>query len=220
MLRAMTRVWLVGACVLAIACGPSIAVETMGDDESEASTDAGGDTSSGSSDTGSDPVSTTLPGTTGPRLDVGGPDGRIDGPYLLALAAVIDPGHPFQWVAHTRMSGGFVDLELQPLTLDIGGTVAPRLPFGEPLVYSDIPVVGGCFTLDMGMVTIPGATNPITGSDLQAIVVLDGCFDGVDYCGTVSGRVSSPLELDLAGSTFAAIATDPQMLPVDFPTSC
>jgi hypothetical protein len=36
----------------------------------------------------------------------------------------------------------------------------------------------------------------------------------------VTGRISTPIELDLAGSTFAAIDVDPQMLPVEFPTSC
>jgi hypothetical protein len=218
MLRGMTRVWLVGACVLAIACGPNIATETMEDDESDGDTSAGdtsGGQSSSSSDTGRDPVSSTTS-----RLDVGGPDGRVDGPYLLAVAAVINPQTPFQWIAQTRLNGGQLDLVLQPLSLDVGSTTAPRLPYGEALIYSDIPVIGGCFTLDMGAVTIPGPTNPITGSDIEGILVLDGCFDGANYCGTVTGRISSPIELDLAGSTFAAIDVDPQMLPVEFPTSC
>ena len=218
----MTRVRLVGACVLAIACGPNIATETMEDEESGAGTSTDDSGSTSSSDTGRDPVSTTVsPSTTmGARLDVGGTEGRIDGPYLLAIAAVINPQTPFQFIAQTRLNGGQLDLVLQPLSLDVGSTTAPRLPHGEPFIYSNIPVVGGCFTLDMGAVQLPGATNPITGSDLEAIVVLDGCFDGTDYCGTVSGRISSPLELDLAGSTFAATDVDPQMLPVDFPTSC
>jgi hypothetical protein len=209
--------------LLAIACGPVVSTDTAaeeagsGDPESTGT----GTTEPGTTGSGPDPVTTTaLPTTTGARLDVGGV-GRIDGPYLLALAAIIDPGHPLQFIAYTRLSGERLDLELTPLTLDVGSTTAPRQPFGDPLFYPGIQVDdGGCFLLDMGEVSLPGPTNPITGSDIAATITLVGCFDPQGYCGTVEGMVHMPIMLDLTGSTFAAVPVDPEMLPTDFPSSC
>lgn len=224
MLRTMTRAWLGGALCFALACGPTVEVESAEGDSGEGadSDDDSTGTSATSAETGSDPTTTTATSSTtiGPRLDIG-TDLRIDGTYLLALAAVIDPQHPFQYIAQTRVSGGTMQLVLQPLSLDVGGTTLPRLPVGEPLAYSNIPIIDGCFDLDMGFVLQTGASNPITGSDLMARIYLSGCFDSsASYCGTVYGTVSEPIVLDLAGSTFAAIEADPQMLPVDFPTAC
>jgi hypothetical protein len=220
MLVPMTRTWLGGAVGLAIACGPTVPTDTpTGGNEESSDTE-----STGSMDTGGtepDPATTMLPTTTtSSRLDVGAPDGRIDATYLLAVATVVDPAHPLQYVAQTRLSDGMLDLVLVPLSLAAASTTSPRLPHGEPLVYSNIAVEGGCFFLDMGEVFVAGETNPITGSDMTAAIVLDGCFEDASYCGTIDGEVIMPIALSLTGSTFAAIEADPQMLPVDFPSAC
>ncbi len=223
MLGDMIRAWFWSALALTLACGPVVPTDSMGE---EGDSTGAGSGSSESGDTGSGPgTTTTVPGTSSsttlpmPRPDLGGMQ-DIDGTYLLAVAAIIDPGHPLQYIARVQVSGGTMQLVLQPLSLAIGSTTEPRQPYGDPVAYEGILVEGGCFTLDMGLVTAAGATNPITGSDITTTLVLEGCFEGTFLCGTVSGFVSQPLQLDLTGSTFAAVEANPSMLPVEFPTSC
>jgi hypothetical protein len=220
MLSAMQRAWLGGVFAAATACGPVVSTETMGTGEDEST----GSSSSDSDDTGSDPVTTMLPGSSSttvpmPMLDIGG-DVAIDGTYLLAVATIVDPGHPLQYFVRAQVVNGVMHVVMQPLSLDIGSTTAPRMAYGDPLVYGGIPVEAGCFTIDMGEVFAAGATNPITGSDLTATIVLNGCFEGTSWCGNVEGQVSMPLQLDLTGSTFAATEAGFSMLPVDFPIGC
>jgi hypothetical protein len=212
---------LLAATLLAIGCGPAVSTDPpMDEDElGDPQSSGTGSTAAGTSGPGPDPATTTLPVTTGPSPDVGI---DVDGTYLLAVAAVIDPGHPLQYVAEVERDAEFFDLVLQPLTLDIGSTTAPRLPYGSPLVFTGVPIDdGGCFVLEMGEVFVAGVTNPITGADLVATITLVGCLPPAGFCGNVEGMVHEPLSIDLGGSTFAAVPIrDPRMLPVDFLTSC
>lgn len=111
----------------------------------------------------------------------------------------------------------------QPLSLDVGSKTEPQEPVGEPLIFTGVEFdANGNFSIDMGLVMVTGAANPVTGSDLEATLVLDGHVVHVDaLCGDVTGILMSPLEADLSGSTFAMIRlADPDMLPDEFPYRC
>jgi hypothetical protein len=118
-----------------------------------------------------------------------------------------------------------MDLVLQPLALDVGETTDPRTAVVDALEYDDVVVnPDGTFELDLGVLELDGETNPITGSDIVTTALIEGeILDADDMCGDLSGSVTVPLMLDLAGSTFAMTrieAPDPDSLPLVFPTSC
>jgi hypothetical protein len=147
-----------------------------------------------------------------------------DGEYLLALSTTLDPDLPMQFIVTVDAGTTLVDLSIQPLSLDVNQTTTPRLPVGEPLVYTQIPHTDGVFTLDLGTVMITGDANPITGSDIVVTAELDGSFiSETAFCGTITGDVMQPIEYNLIGSTFAAVEvedTTPDGLPVDIALSC
>lgn len=157
------------------------------------------------------------------KMDQGGALVDISGDFLFALAAVIDPAHPLQFYTTVTFTatadGGTADMQLQPLSLDQGGTVAPRQPVGEVLPLLGVPVdASGKFQVMIAQpVMVTGMANPITGSDIVATLNLDGVIQSEDlFCGTVTGMVTQPLMLDLMGSTFAAVRVPSiDMLPGD-----
>lgn len=143
--------------------------------------------------------------------------------YLLAVALDLDPDTPLQFVATFDPDGaGATALVLQPLALDVLSITSPRDPFGDPLVFSGVPVVEDRFEVDLGSLLLPGATNPVTGSDMMVEMSIAARIDDDGFiCGTVEGMVMDPLSLDLAGSTFAAVPIDSaSMLPLEVPISC
>jgi hypothetical protein len=201
--------------------------ETSSGSESESGGTSSGSSSSSGSDSGSDSGSSSSSST---GETTGGVVPDVSGDFLLAAALIVDPMHPFQWTVEvvftaTDDGGGTMDLVLQPLALDIGETTEPRTAFGGTLEYDDVVVSpDGTFELDLGELQLEGETNPITGSDIVATAQIEGeVVDADNMCGDLSGAVTSPLMLDLAGSTFAMTrieAPDPDSLPLVFPTSC
>src|SRR5690606_31734723 len=128
------------------------------------------------------------------------------------MATPLDPSLPFQWIATFTFTpvgmGGVVDVELQPLTLDMGSTTTPRTFFGPPAVFPAIPVApDGTFTIDVGPMAVPAETNPIIFADAQTDMVMFDVqiVDPDNVCGTVDGNVTSPIFQPLAGTTFGAI---------------
>lgn len=215
------------------ATGGSEAVATdaaTGGSMSTQSTTAGPDPTTGPEPTTTGPEPTTTgpdPTTTGPEPTTGGPTGiGITGDFLLAVSTTVDRSKPFQFIARNVVSevdGQLVmSTCLQPLSLAQGKVTTPREPVGDPLCFADVPLGGGTFMLDLGVVMIAGATNPITGSDIVASLVLSGTIQGEDaYCGTVSGMVVDPPVGLIDGSTFAAVRlTDPGVLPVPVVIDC
>ncbi|NVB36673.1 hypothetical protein G6O69_02440 [Pseudenhygromyxa sp. WMMC2535] len=186
-------------------------------------------------DDGSDPASlpTEFPYRCDmvPPADPSLPD--ISGDFLFALVTTLDPETPLQFATHVDFSyaadgaSGTAEFCFQPLSLDVGAKTEPREFVDEPLCYSDIAVdEAGAFEIDMGTVQVSGEANPITGSDIEATLVVSGDIVHVDaMCGELSGEVTSPLTYDLAGSTFGAMrladdGSDPASLPTEFPYRC
>ncbi|MEM7152896.1 MAG: hypothetical protein AAF799_08635 [Myxococcota bacterium] len=150
----------------------------------------------------------------------------LTGTYLLALDSIVAPGLPFQFIAEVTTDfndagNGTAMFELQPLSLDVGSTDTPREEVGDPLLVMT-EVADMTFELDLGMVQVTGAANPITGSDIELEAVLDGeVRSQAAWCGTLSGNVTSPIMASLEGSTFAAVRlADRSERPTVFPLSC
>ncbi len=146
------------------------------------------------------------------KMDQGGALADVSGDFLLALAAVIAPETPLQFYATVTFTpsadGGMLQMNLQPLSLDPGETTIPRQPVGDSLTLQPVAVnATGGFELPISEpVMVTGMANPITGSDIVATLNLSGTIQSEDlFCGTVTGMVTSPLMLDLTGSSFAAV---------------
>lgn len=157
------------------------------------------------------------------KMDQGGALADVNGDFLLALAAVIAVETPLQFYATVTFTpsadGGMLQMNLQPLSLDPGETTAPRQPVGDALMLQPVAVnATGGFELPISEpVMVTGMANPITGSDIVATLNLSGTIQSEDlFCGTVTGMVTSPLMLDLTGSSFAAVRVPSvDMLPGD-----
>lgn len=133
---------------------------------------------------------------------------EADGTYLFSLAAKLNPQKAI--VLDTTMTteagadGGLVvNLSMQPLS-----GMDQATPVGEPIVRNDLAVAAdGTFDWDFGQVTVAGAANPLTFSDIEATLQAQGtlCTQSPDFiCGTITGIVTKPLNMfDLSnGSTF------------------
>lgn len=151
--------------------------------------------------------------------DTEGPSGNS---YLLAISTPLDPSLPFQGIVTINESPGQVEMSLQWLSLSLGSRTEPRQPVGDTYYYT-IPVdETGFIYWDFGPIVVPAAANPITGMDLSAAVLAGATPVGDPaYCGEVAGSVTSPIALDLAGSTHAMTEVGSiSSLPVDFLSSC
>jgi hypothetical protein len=167
---------------------------------------------------------------TVPPPDTSLPD--MNGTFLFALTTSLGPDTPLQFVTTvdftpTAGGGGTADFTFQPLSLDVGATITPREFVGDPLAYPDIAIdADGNYEIDMGLVMVTGAANPVTGSDIQASLVVTGSIVHADaFCGELSGMLMSPLEYNLDGSEFAAMrladdGSNPATLPTEFPYRC
>lgn len=153
----------------------------------------------------------------------------IGGDFLLALSLDAAPDLPLQYVAHVSQIGyegnaAYFDFVVQPLALDEGSTTAPRRPFGDSFVVEFV-AVGSDLSVEIpvGMLFAAGATNPMTGADLEMdSVTMTGSLVGLDrLCGTVTGEIVAPEPMDLTGSTFAMVRLEhPLSLPETFPVAC
>lgn len=218
-----------------VACtSNTIEFETMEGSGSASEGDTG-TTNAGSMTLGT--TGTTVGTTTVGRPDMGGDsaDGEsgtlLDLPpepgdtetLLLAIDTVVSPGLPLQGIVWLQRGGaGTVDLELQWLSLDQGSTTEPRELVGDVYSYAGIPVdPDGAFTWDTGVLLIPGAANPITGSDIVVSVSAEVVPMGSPYCGRVGGQVMQPIRVPLEGSTHAMTTVESELaLPLEFPVSC
>src|SRR5688572_23022052 len=174
-------------------------------------------------------MTTTMPGTvtTPTTMTTSSDDDTGSAPapglWLMAVSTPLDPSLPFQFLVDaTEPEPGLWTLSLQPLSLDIGSTTTPRQPAGSPFVYSGVTIGGDLpFMLYTGPITIPGAANPISGTDVTIDAGFNGAALGDPYCGMVGGSVTAPVASDLAGSTFATtVVPDAATLPETFPVAC
>lgn len=159
------------------------------------------------------------------KMDIGGSLADVTGTFHFSLAAIVAETTPLQFIATTTFTadpagGGTLDIELQPLSLDVLATTEPREFVGDVVSISFPVDESGAFEADLGELAVTGAANPITGSDIVATLSLQGAIQDENvYCGNAGGMVTVPANIDLTGSSFAAIrinpedATNPAALP-------
>ncbi len=160
------------------------------------------------------------------KMDVGGALADVTGTFHFSIAAIIAETTPLQFIGYTTFTanpagGGTLDIDLQPLSLNVLATTEPREFVGD-VVSISFPVdeAGAFIDADLGEVSVTGAANPITGSDIVATLSLTGAIQDENvYCGVVNGMVTVPANIDLTGSTFAAIriADEDAMNPAALP---
>jgi len=129
----------------------------------------------------------------------------VQGQYLLALSVSVAPTKPIVALVDLDTpaldDGTGLSLDAQPLRF-----ADRKTPTGERLALGPFPVAAdGSYSADAPGLDITGEANPVTpGADISATAVLAGnlCGDGRFFCGTLSGTVTKPLPLPLAGSTF------------------
>ena len=166
-------------------------------------------------------------GRTGsPRSDAGGASGDasvctvkpgdVEAQYSFAISVTLARTKPILALADvtTPASGGGTGFafDAQPLS-----AADRRTPVGQKVSLGPFQVdETGAYRAEIPNLQVTGAANPVTSGDIAADVVLSGnlCGDGRFFCGTVSGNVTKPLPLDLAGSTFTFTRVDS---PADLP---
>ena len=151
------------------------------------------------------------------KMDVAGTLVDVTGTFHFSLTATpVAPTTPFQFIATTVYTpndagGGQLDIALQPLSLEILATNTPREFVGDPIELSFAVDEAGAFDADIGEINLIGEANPVTGSDIVATMQLQGAIQDENvYCGNVGGMVTVPANIDLTGSTFAAIRINPE----------
>lgn len=141
-------------------------------------------------------------------------DADITGVFFLAVSTDISPGVPllFGTTVEVAEDGETANMVFQPLVADrLFGVPKPnaREPVGDAITVNDIPLNDGTFVADMGRVTVDGEANPITGTDILAIIILNGNILSEDvFCGNVGGQVLEPVDQELVASTFYAERSD------------
>lgn len=145
-----------------------------------------------------------------PTRDGGGGGGGtledISGTFLLAVSTVLAPDAPIQFITDSKLTPNGdgtakLDMTLTPLT------VMGRTKVGTPIVVKGAAIdENGAFTIDLMTQTVPGAANPVSGSDIEAKLVLKGAIRSKDrFCGDIEGELVKPYVSPLAGSTWSGI---------------
>jgi hypothetical protein len=138
--------------------------------------------------------------------------GGVEGSYLLAISVSVAPTKPI--VALTDLTtpafrgGTGLALTVQPLAASDRTT-----PVDSPISIGPFLIdERGNFRATVPGLTVSGDANPITpGAPISADIVLAGnlCATSGFFCGSVSGRATSPIMLDLEGSTFTLTFVEP-----------
>jgi hypothetical protein len=158
------------------------------------------------------PPDAEIPDAVPPDAQWSPPDPDISGEALVALhpAAIPEPYLVYFRATYAMRAGpngtAQIDATLQPLSYETFE------PVGEPFVSTDLLVdAHDGFALDLDGI-LPGAANPITGTDVTLDANLHATVRTADFaCGTVLGTAGV---LPLDGSTFGSVRIpDDQTLP-------
>ncbi len=130
--------------------------------------------------------------------------GEADGDFLFALSAKLNPKKPVLFDTDLTTADGQNGLQfsllLQPLDAKDRKTAVGASSMVGPFdVAAD-----GSFTAVFPPLSVDGAANGLTGSDLVAEATISGnmCKPADFICGDITGWVTSPSMLPLDGSTF------------------
>jgi hypothetical protein len=140
--------------------------------------------------------------------------GEVDGDYMFSLVAKQSPKKPAPLRATLTTTDGGAGLEftldLQPLDAEDRSTeVGTAFSVGPFPVQPD-----GTFEADWGTITVPGATNPLSPSDLSADLLISGSLCASDFfCGAAAGDILEPVMLNIDGSSWTMESLETFMEP-------
>jgi hypothetical protein len=128
----------------------------------------------------------------------------VSGKFLMGFAATIAPDQPLQfYMTNTLVKNpdgtGTFTTAVQPLA------VADHMPAGPLLTPPPATVnTAGEFDLTVDNTVIPGAANPITGTDITVTIIMHGAIQSADLiCGDVPmGNITKPVMLSAVGTTW------------------
>lgn len=135
---------------------------------------------------------------------------EIEGLYLFGLSTFLRPDFPILFGATitlvpaaepTDAKAATMTLVLQPLYCKNEGGATPnctREKVGEPLEDFVFDIAqDGRFSADLGEVTVGGDSNPVSGRDIKARLILKGFVREHEICGGVEGEVLLPIQAPL-----------------------
>lgn len=139
----------------------------------------------------------------------------LEGQWLFALSATINPVQPILFFADIVSQQSGSDLTWAWTITPLSAADKTPLSALPPLEATTVPA-DGAWSADLPPLAVPGAANPITGSDIEADTTLTGnvCGSRNFLCGDVGGMVTKPIQLGLEGSTWTlARLEEPNKVP-------
>lgn len=136
----------------------------------------------------------------GPPAECGQTVSSVDGEFFFALSAQLSPKKPIVFLAIVTTEPDGLHMSFQPLQADDRTT-----PIGPSIDVGPFPIdAENRFVAALPLLAVPGAANPITGSDIEAQITLRGSVCADLICGGVEGQVTKPttIMLDPAKSKF------------------
>jgi hypothetical protein len=146
----------------------------------------------------------------------------LQGQWLFALAATLGPDKPILFFADVVATDVADGVEWTWTITPLDAKTRTPLTALPTLAPSVVPS-SGAWTVDLAPIAVPGAANPITGSDIEADANLAGnvCGGRDFFCGDVTGNVTKPVSLKLDGSKWTmAKLPAPDTLPETIFVSC
>ena len=135
---------------------------------------------------------------------------NVDGEWLIGVRPNLPEDRIIQFRATMDLTAvtantGLIDISAQPLS------VADQTAVGNPFVATEEEVSSDA-SFDAPFVgTLPGAANPVSGSDANVDAVLVAQIRNENFlCGELTGMAGP---LPLAGTTWAAVRIDGDTLP-------
>ena len=143
-----------------------------------------------------------------------GPFEDPTGTYFVSVDTNIAPGTPLlfegEFVVNTEVEPKTAQLTLYPLTVTDQTKIEdlPDRAGDAPIVSDAVPIDDeGKFELPLGNVIVTGDANPVSGSEIEADLTIQGQILSRNFvCGSVVGMLIRPSEFDLSidgGSSFA-----------------
>lgn len=128
----------------------------------------------------------------------------VSGHYVFGVATSLDRTKPLRFDAVYD-----VDTTVEPWTITITSqamAVADGALVGEVKIATGEVASNGTFRVDFGEITVPIPANPILPAEAKATLVLEGCTRAETFvCGIVEGKLTAPVEVPLAGSTWGLV---------------
>lgn len=132
----------------------------------------------------------------------------LSGSYLLGAVVVVDKTKTlrFKLDLDVDLAGNSISGDLQGIAVppNNGATAVGTLVGDVYSATAELDPTDGSFSLDFGEIVVPTEANPILATAVTTTITLTGCTSTTtDACGIIEGQISKPLELPLAGSSWA-----------------